>query len=245
MPRGRLLCANGVPGVCVPTVPKNIRLGRKRTEHPAAHLGRGLGITHMIVAVSSGGLELRGLLAQVASGNRRAFGELHQRTHSKMLRTALQILRDREEAEDALQDAYLKIWRGASTYRATGTHSPISWMAKIVRNGAIDKYRARHPSGDALPEDLRDSRHDPEQSAIASQRDREVSRLIGQLDDKKRMIVIGAYVEGLSYRALSDQLGMPLNTVRTRLRRGLRDLREMGSAAMELAGDVAVASTGQ
>lgn len=176
---------------------------------------------------------LQDLLSQVASGDSRAFNILYGRTHSKMLRVALLILRDRAAAEDAVQEAYLSIWRRALTYRSLSGFSAISWMAAVVRNKSIDSFRARQPAGESVPDDLRDLGLDPEEVTMRAQQTQRVERLLGQLDDKKRPAVVGAYVEGASYEALAARLMLPLNTLRTRLRRGLQDLGDLARQEAE------------
>ena len=82
------------------------------------------------------------LLAEVAHGNKSAFARLYGLTHAKLLGVALRILRDRALAEDVLQESYLKVWRHAANYDAA-IASPMTWMATIVRHGAIDALRKR------------------------------------------------------------------------------------------------------
>ncbi len=82
------------------------------------------------------------LLAEVARGNKSAFARLYGLTHAKLLGVALRILRDRALAEDVLQESYLKVWRHAASYDPS-IASPMTWMATIVRHGAIDALRKR------------------------------------------------------------------------------------------------------
>jgi len=82
------------------------------------------------------------LLGEVARGNKSAFATLYGLTNRKLLGVALKILRDRGLAEDALQETYVKIWRSAGSYDPAAA-SPITWMATIVRHGAIDILRKR------------------------------------------------------------------------------------------------------
>ena len=101
-----------------------------------------------------GRMVLLQLLAEVARGNKSAFARLYGLTHAKLLGVALRILRDRALAEDVLQESYLKIWRHASSYDPA-IASPMTWMATIVRHGAIDALRKRQieafaGDGDAL-----------------------------------------------------------------------------------------------
>src|SRR5512138_628561 len=77
------------------------------------------------------------LIAEVAQGDKSAFARLYGLTHAKLLGVALRILKDRAQAEDVLQESYLKIWRYAANYDPA-IASPMTWMATIIRHGAID-----------------------------------------------------------------------------------------------------------
>ena len=126
-----------------------------------------------------------------------------------------------------MQDAYVKIWKNAERYRVTG-HSPMSWLITITRNTAIDRLRARR--GDKDMADYQDllaaPGATPEQAAIARSEAGRIGECLGALPDDRRAAITGAYLEGRSYGDLAEQAGVPLNTMRTWLRRGLIALRE-------------------
>ena len=88
--------------------------------------------------------DLDDLLAQVTLGDKIAFASLYDATSSKLFGTLLRILKTRAEAEDALQDVYVKIWQKAGSYRADRA-KPMTWLISIARNHAIDRLRARGP----------------------------------------------------------------------------------------------------
>ena len=96
-------------------------------------VGRGTG---------TGAADVEALLARVALGDRDAFSALYDATSAKLLGIALRILRDRDAAEDALQDAFVKIWHKADSYSANGL-SPMTWLITVARNTAIDRLRTR------------------------------------------------------------------------------------------------------
>lgn len=106
---------------------------------------------------------------------------------------------------------------------------PATWLATIARNHAIDTIRARKPASDDIDEayDLVDeSIRDPEQQVVLVDEGRRIDDCMRELETVHAQAVRRAYVEGLSYLELSDELRVPLNTVRTWLRRGLLKLRE-------------------
>ncbi|MBR9763458.1 MAG: sigma-70 family RNA polymerase sigma factor [Rhodobacteraceae bacterium] len=171
--------------------------------------------------------EIEDLIAQVALGDRAAFQRLYALTSAKLFGVALRILGSRAEAEEVLQDSFVKIWRNAERYRATG-FSPMTWLITVARNTAIDRLRARRARGEDLSEaeELASPQPGPEALAIASG---ERARLVGCLDElepDRAEAVRGAYLMGYSYQELAEKYDVPLNTMRTWLRRSLLKLKE-------------------
>lgn len=167
------------------------------------------------------------LISQVAMGDRDAFRLLYDRTSSKLFGVCLRILKDREEAEDVLQEVYVKIWNKADRY-ATGKASGIAWLAAIARNQAIDRYRARKPGTANMEEagDVEDSRPSPEASTVAADETRRINACLEELEPSQASVVKRTYLNGWSYQEAADELGVPLNTVKTWIRRSLLALRE-------------------
>lgn len=171
--------------------------------------------------------ELAQLIARTALADRAAFRILYQQTSPKLFGICLRILRDRAEAEDALQEVYVKIWQNAPKFSVMG-YSPITWLAAITRNHAIDRIRARKPQAVDIDEvfDLQDDKPTPEQNvANASERSR-IENCLAQLKPDRAEAVRAAYVEGFSYEELASRYKIPLNTLRTWLRRSLASLQE-------------------
>ena len=171
--------------------------------------------------------DLEQLLAMAALGDRRAFQQLYDRTNGKLFAVCLRILHDRHEAEDAVQDAYIKIWRYAERYAASRAR-PMTWMIAIARNLSIDRLRARRTPAAALDAaaSVADNALRPDQKALAAG---EAKRLVQCIEDlgagDARMIRI-AYFGGVTYAALAERDGTPLGTVKSRMRRALAALRE-------------------
>ncbi len=126
-----------------------------------------------------------------------------------------------------MQDAYVKIWKNAGRYQATG-HSPMTWLITIARNTAIDRLRARRDTSDIddFGDRLASPGPSPEQSAIAASESGRIIACLDELPEDRRAAITGAYLDGDSYQTLSDRFDVPLNTMRTWLRRGLASLRE-------------------
>jgi RNA polymerase sigma-70 factor, ECF subfamily len=175
------------------------------------------------------------LLAEVARGNKSAFARLYGLTHAKLLGIALRVLRDRALAEDVLQESYLKIWRHAASYDAA-IASPMTWMATIVRHGAIDSLRKRQVEAlEAEDKIAAFASNDPDpvdEIHLARLRPKALAAF-AQLPEHKRRLIMLAYLRDRSRHDLSKRLGIPANTVKTHLRRALLELRTTMFASIE------------
>ncbi|WP_010142064.1 sigma-70 family RNA polymerase sigma factor [Oceanicola sp. S124] len=171
--------------------------------------------------------EIEELIAQVAEGDRAAFQRLYALTSGKLFGVALRILGSRAEAEEALQDSFVKIWRNAERYRATG-FSPMTWLITVARNTAIDRLRARRARNEHLSEaeEMASPQPGPEAQAIASGERAQLLACLEELEIDRAEAVKGAYLMGYSYQELAETYGVPLNTMRTWLRRSLLKLKE-------------------
>lgn len=166
-------------------------------------------------------------MARIALRDRSAFDALYDRTSAKLFGVALRVLRQQSEAEEVLQEAFVRIWNNADRFTAN-QYSPMTWLITITRNLAIDALRKRKRAGgsiDDLPE-LADGGPGPEASAIAASEARRISDCLGALPSEREGAVRGAYLDGDSYADLAARYDVPLNTMRTWLRRSLIALKE-------------------
>ena len=171
---------------------------------------------------------LADLIGRLAAQDRSALREIYDAAAGKLFAVTLRILKDRAEAEDALQEVFTRVWLRASRFDATRGRA-MTWMISIARNHAIDRLRARPepPAAiDAAAEAVADSEPGPEAHAVATAELRRIGDCIGTLEPERAAAVRGAYLDGLSYRDLAERHRIPLNTVRTWLRRSLMKLRE-------------------
>lgn len=181
--------------------------------------------------MQSASAEIAGLISRTALRDRAAFRDLYGRTSAKLFGVCLRILRDRTEAEEALQEVYVKVWQRADRYVQSG-FSPISWLVAVARNHCLDLLRARKPVSEDLDLALEvaDTGPTPEQAAVGSGERARIDGCLDQLDGDKADAVRGAYLDGYSYEELAERHSVPLNTMRTWLRRSLIRLRECLSA---------------
>jgi RNA polymerase sigma factor (sigma-70 family) len=172
------------------------------------------------------------LIEQVSKKDTDALKKLYQATSGKMLGIAMRIIGNREQAEDILQDAYLKIWRIAEDYRQS-LSPPIAWMGIIVRSRALDVMRKnateKHLQGSDIDDDgiqaLDETADNPMDTALASEQAWALHECLKKIDAKPREVLVQAYFKGLSHGELANQLSLPLGTVKTWIRRSLEQLR--------------------
>jgi len=171
--------------------------------------------------------DLEQLIAQVALQDRAAFRALFSATSAKLFGVCLRVLNDRAEAEDALQEIYVKVWHRAARYSVTG-HSPMTWLITVARNHAIDRLRARKGRVETLDPEmpLADPAPGPEARAVAAGEAARIAACLEELEDTRAAAVRGAYFEGASYADLAARFEVPLNTMRTWLRRSLLSLKD-------------------
>ena len=177
--------------------------------------------------------EARALLQRVAEGEVEAFGALYDHFASTLLGVVMTILRNREEAEDVVQDIFLIVWKRAGSYDpALG--APVSWLMAVARNQAYDRYRslrrkseARKTKGEELRVRLEAQVSRSWGGAAAADELREIQGALDQLSQDQREAIELIYVEGLTQQEVSEKLEEPLGTIKARVRRGLARLRSL------------------
>lgn len=187
------------------------------SEPPSAH-------------ASSGAVDMD-LMRRVAAGEERAVGELYDRFGSLVYRMALQAMPTRVEAEDAVQEIFVRLWKTAERYDENRA-ALVTWVMLIARRHLVDKLRRNRAR-------LRPGSLDQPQSAnIATEEERLTGRIeqdermaalmkrISALPELQRTVVIRAYLGGQTLRQIGDELGTPLGTIKSALSRALVRLRE-------------------
>lgn len=167
------------------------------------------------------------LMGRVSLSDRTAYSTVYERLSPKLFGILLRMLRNRQEAEDALQEVFIKIWQRADRF-SPEQGKPETWAASIARNHAIDMLRARKPEASLIDEayDLASDVPDPEAVAINSSEGGRIDKCMQTLESDRAEAVKRAYVEGMSYQELAEFYKIPVNTMRTWLRRSLLKLRE-------------------
>lgn len=165
------------------------------------------------------------LIRRVADGDADAFEQLYQRYARSVYGLALRQLRDRERAEDAVQETFTAVWRSASSYRVDrGAGAP--WLYAVARNAIIDRFRSMPNETSELPERAAGA-PGPDERAESAWTAWQVHRAFGELPEPEQRVIELAYWGGLSQSEIADFLGIPLGTVKTRTRSGLSHLADL------------------
>lgn len=168
------------------------------------------------------------LLAGIASGNRDDFTEFYRSTQDRVYGLALRLLRRPAAAEEITQEIYLHVWNTAEKYDPQ-LASPIGWLMMLTHRRAVDRLRT---DTSAATRDLayghrhlgRD--HDIVLETVGQRsEERAVAHCLGALTEIQRETVALAYYGGRTYPEVAKYLGIPLSTVKTRIRDGLERLR--------------------
>jgi RNA polymerase sigma factor (sigma-70 family) len=169
------------------------------------------------------------LVAVVARGDESALAELYDRVGRVAYGLAFRVLRDDRLAEDAVQEAFLAVWRSAGAFRPERAKAS-TWILTLVHRRAVDLVRREErrradPLDDATAE-AATSESAEDAAWVGFERDR-VQAALRQLPDTQREAIELAYYGGFSQSELAERLGLPLGTIKSRMFTGLARLREL------------------
>jgi RNA polymerase sigma factor (sigma-70 family) len=167
------------------------------------------------------------LLEAVAAGSEEALGALYDRFGRVAYSVALRILRDRALAEDAVQEAFLALWRSAESYRQERA-KPATWILTLVHRRAVDLVRREdRRRGEPLDEAPEPAAGSVPEEADLRERRSAVQAALRELPADQRQALELAYYGGYTQSELAERLGVPLGTVKSRMFAGLSRLREL------------------
>ena len=164
----------------------------------------------------------------MAGRDRDAFSTLYGATSAKLYGIVLRILRRRDLSDEVLQEIYVKIWDRAADFDAS-RGSPVTWMATIARNQALDEARrVQSVSIEDLPAgfDIVCDAPMALDAILASEEGRRLHNCLQRLEPRRRNLVVQAYMEGASREELGRRFGAPVPTIKTWLHRSLAQLKE-------------------
>ena len=170
------------------------------------------------------------LIADLGRGDAEALGLLYDRYRRLAMAVAYRIVEDATAAEDCLQDAFLQVWRNHASFHPE-RGSVKSWLLTIVRNAAVDRHRGREGRArQDRPIDeveyLLGENDDPHQQAVDSMQAEQIQTAIRSLPDEQRDAITLAFFNGLTHQEIAERMGVPLGTVKGRMRLGLKKMRQ-------------------
>src|SRR5580698_1339314 len=183
---------------------------------------------------------LADLLHACAQGRQAAFQALYREVSPQLFAVLVRILRRKDLAEEALQDALLSVWRNAGSYSAD-KGAPMTWLVSICRYRALDSLRRqrREVSLEPMLEGVEDGTSElaglVDESAdgalISKAEERALDDCMGRLNDGQRSSIKLAYFDGCTHEEIAANLGSPIGTVKSWVRRGLESLKRCLEAA--------------
>jgi RNA polymerase sigma-70 factor, ECF subfamily len=173
------------------------------------------------------------LLPAVAHGDMGAFEQLYDRHSSTLYALLLRILSNADDAQEVLQETFVKAWTNAKMFDAV-RGSDVAWLISIARSRGIDRLRSRRIRGDREDEAGREisgsfgfvEKRTGADDAIQSEERSAVRSALAELPEAQRVALALAYFEGLSQSEIAEKLGEPLGTIKTRMQLGMKKLRE-------------------
>ncbi|MEO1251315.1 MAG: sigma-70 family RNA polymerase sigma factor [Pseudomonadota bacterium] len=171
--------------------------------------------------------DLPDLIRRIASGDRAAFEQFYAATVPKLFGVAMRILRDRDQSADAVQEAYLQLWRNADQFDARKGMIE-HWMVSIVRFRAIDiarRERTRHDYFDDAPFDDPAETSGVESAALSHEDALTLQDCLKRIGVDQRRALLDAHFRGFTSEELAALYKIPLGTIKSRIRRGLMSLR--------------------
>jgi len=164
------------------------------------------------------------LVSALKRNERTAFDFLYDHYSGALFNIITKTLRDEERAADVLQESFLKIWKNIASYNPEKGRL-FTWILNIARNGAIDAVRmeGRKPAMDDIDDRAVQNEPDAAQESMVSSS--EMKAIINMLRPERKILIDMAYFQGYTHEEISEELSIPLGTVKSRIRTALQELK--------------------
>lgn len=162
-------------------------------------------------------------IQEVLAGNKQAYAHIINKYKNPLYGTILRMTRNPHDAQDLVQEAFIKTYEQLDKYKATGSFS--SWFYRVALNHCMDQFRKKRLKQNEIDdEQIQDHRH-PEVIFLKQEKSRQLERLIAALPSDERMIILLRYGQELSYQEISEVLDLSLSNVRNKLHRAKKKMR--------------------
>lgn len=168
------------------------------------------------------------LIRLLRNRERKGFDILYDTYSGALLGVIMQMVTPRETAEDVLQEAFVKIWKYVDSFDPAKA-SLYTWMLNITRNTALDMIKSKGYRKAAQNQSLDNvvyNNHAREPAPVTSASSPDLRDVLGMLDPDKKALISQAYFEGYTQAEIAENMGIPLGTVKTRMRNALQKLRD-------------------
>lgn len=176
--------------------------------------------------IATPGPDLVSLMQLVQGGDHDAFATLYDELAGVVFGTVKRVLRDPAMSEEVAQEVFVELWRTAARFDP-GRATVATWAITVARRRAVDRVRREQSQRDRIE---RSATHRtpydplPDDTVVASIEAERVSRAVAELPDEQRQVIEMAFIDGDSHGVIADRLGLPLGTVKGRVRLGLKKL---------------------
>ncbi|MFC5602018.1 RNA polymerase sigma factor [Sporosarcina koreensis] len=166
------------------------------------------------------------LIQQVLAGDKQAYAHIINKYKNQLYATILRMTKNPQDAQDLVQDAFIKVYRNLGKYDASGSFS--SWLYRVAINHCMDEFRKKRYSTIQVEIDEAKvvNREHPEVVFLKKEKSRQLERLIATLPEDERLIILLRYVNEISYEEIGEVMDVPLSTVRNKLHRAKKKMRE-------------------
>ncbi|MCK6208067.1 RNA polymerase sigma factor [Bacillus infantis] len=165
-------------------------------------------------------------IKQVLAGNKQAYGHIINKYKNPLYATILRMTKNPQDAQDLVQEAFIKIYNQLGKYDQKGAFS--SWLYRVAVNHCMDEFRKKSSQikqAEINEASAVNTKH-PEVILLKKEKNRQVEKLISTLPEDERIIILLRYANELPYEEIAETTGMPLSMVRNKLHRAKKKMRE-------------------
>lgn len=163
-------------------------------------------------------------IQEVLAGDKQAYAHIINKYKNSLYGTILRMTRNPHDAQDLVQEAFIKVYQQLEKYNGTGSFS--SWLYRVAINHCMDEFRKKRYRQSEIEDEMAINHNDPEVVFLKKEKNRQLERLIATLPEDERLIILLRYMNERSYDEISEMVELPLSTVRNKLHRAKKKMRK-------------------